>query len=242
MERIHQQVARKLGIAILSGEVQPGDRIGNEIQLSVALGVSRTAYREALRILVAKGLVESRPKAGTRVTPREDWALLDPECLAWIFEGKPDDAFIHDLFEMRYIIEPSAAFLAADRRTEEQLSCMRIALHDMQTYKLTSEKGQAADREFHRLLLRASHNAALATLSSSISSAVQWTTIFKARGQKTPRDPLPEHQAVLAAIEVQDRDAAMGAMRQLLRSARFDLDIPLPSNVRDLDFQVGAKL
>ena len=79
--RIHQALARKLGIAILSGEYQPGEGFEGEIEQSETLGVSRTAYREAMRILTAKGLLESRPKVGTHITPRRQWNLLDPDML-----------------------------------------------------------------------------------------------------------------------------------------------------------------
>src|SRR5665213_2357984 len=95
--RLHQEVARQIGTAILSGRIGPGEKLDGEIAQSEAMGVSRTAYREAIRILVAKGLVASRPKAGTHVTPRSRWNLLDPEILAWMFTGTPDRKFIRDL-------------------------------------------------------------------------------------------------------------------------------------------------
>ena len=115
-ERIHQWLARKIGTAILSRVHNPGASLGGEIKQSQRRGVSRTAYREAIRILVSKGLVESRPKAGTHVTARDKWNLLDPEILGWMFSGKPDDGFIRDLFELRAVIEPAAAAMAAERR------------------------------------------------------------------------------------------------------------------------------
>src|SRR6478752_4350404 len=98
--RLHGTIARTIAIEILSGVRQPGDLLVGEIEASEALGVSRTAYREAIRILAAKGLVESRPKAGTRVLPRARWNLLDPDVLGWAFEGTPDNEFILDLFEL----------------------------------------------------------------------------------------------------------------------------------------------
>jgi DNA-binding FadR family transcriptional regulator len=85
--RIHQAIARDLGTAILTGKHKPGDLFEGEIEAAERLGVSRTAYREAVRILIAKGMLESRPKAGTRVLPRARWNVLDPEMLAWLFAG-----------------------------------------------------------------------------------------------------------------------------------------------------------
>eukprot|EP01035_Chromulina_nebulosa_P037515 gene37515-50643_t len=120
--RIHGTIAHDIGVEIVSGVRKPGDVFGGEIEASEALGVSRTAYREAIRILAAKGLIESRPKAGTRVTQRSRWNLLDPDVLGWAFEGEPDTDFILDLFELRSVIEPAAAAFAARRRSDDDLA------------------------------------------------------------------------------------------------------------------------
>ena len=88
-------------MAILSGVYPPGHTFLGEIEQAEQLAISRTAYREAVRILAAKGLVDSRPKAGTRVNPRAMWNILDPDVLAWMFEGEPSEEFIRDLFELR---------------------------------------------------------------------------------------------------------------------------------------------
>ena len=223
--RIHQTVARELGTAILSGVYKPGDSLEGEIERSLALGVSRTAYREAIRILVAKGLLESRPKAGTQVTPRARWSLLDPEILEWTFSGEPDEHFVRGLFELRGIIEPAAAGLAAQRRTSTQLEAMTQALAKMKSHGLATEAGRAADQQFHRAILEATHNDALASLASSVGAAVNWTTRFKVRHQDLPRDPLPEHEAVFRAIESSDPAQACATMESLLDLALADMGI-----------------
>jgi len=226
--RKHQAVASQLAIAILSGEYQPGDSLDGEIEQSLALGVSRTAYREAMRTLVAKGLIESRPKAGTHVTPRHRWNLLDPDILAWMFTRRPDEHFVRDLFELRGIIEPAAAALAARRRGQDHLDTMAEALAQMGDLGLSETEGQEADRRFHRAILQASGNEALASLSSSVGAAVQWTTHYKQRASKAPRDPLPEHIAVYAAIEAADPVAATHTMTELLDLALADMANALP--------------
>lgn len=223
--RIHQAIARDVGVAILSGEFAPGDRIGVEIEQAEAHEVSRTAYREAVRILVAKGLLESRPKIGTHVTPRERWNLLDPDILAWMFAGSPDEKFIRDLFELRGLIEPGAAAVAAERRTNVQLDQMVAALADMRRHGLATPDGQAADKQFHRTILAATHNAMLVSLASSIGAAVQWTTRYKQEASEAPRDPLPEHEAVLEAIAAADPARSAAAMEHLLRLALADMQI-----------------
>lgn len=223
--RIHQSIAKQLGTAILTGQYKPGDNLEGEIENSLALGVSRTPYREAIRILVSKGLLESKPKAGTRITPRQRWNLLDPDLLSWMFTSQPGPHFIRDLFELRRILEPAAAALAAERRTSEQLRRMNTALEQMRARGLASDAGKEADRLFHHAILEASGNEALASLSSSVGAAVQWTTHFKQRVHANPRDPLPEHLAVYEAIAASNVVEASAAMHTLLRLALQDMRI-----------------
>lgn len=220
--RHHGAIAKKLGTAILSGEYAPGEVLGSEVAFSEALGVSRTAYREAMQVLTAKGLVESKPKAGTRVLPRGRWNLLDPDVLAWAFAGEPDIQFIRDLFELRAIVEPAAAALAAARRDLADLQAIGHALDAMEHHTLASEAGRAADRDFHTAILRAAHNDALLVLSSSIGAAVNWTTQFKQRDRALPRNPIPDHRRVHDAIAAGDPEAARATMRVLVDLAQED--------------------
>ena len=221
--RIHQALARALGIAILSGEFAPGEAFGGEIEQSEARGVSRTAYREAMRILTAKGLLESRPKAGTHVTPRQRWNLLDPDVLEWMFSGRPDERFIHDLFELRGVIEPAAAEFAAVRHDAADLERMDKGLAGMRRYGLGTAEGQAADQDFHTALLAATRNEALESLATSVAAAVRWTTRFKFENHARPRDPLPEHEALREAVATREPALARAAMEKLLRLALSDM-------------------
>ncbi|BEV01023.1 FadR family transcriptional regulator [Novosphingobium olei] len=220
--RLHGALAHKLGTAILSGQYAPGDVLPGEVAFAEELKVSRSAYREAIQVLTAKGLVASRPKAGTKVLPRERWNLLDPEVLAWAFAGEPDVAFVRDLFELRSIIEPAAARLAALRRSKEDVRLMREALAAMRRHTLTTEAGRAADRDFHDAILRATGNHAMVVLSASIGAAVHWTTQFKQRTRELPRNPIPDHARVLDAIAAGDADAAAEAMGVLVDLALED--------------------
>lgn len=221
--RIHQSIARQLGTAILTGHYAPGDNLGGEIEASERLGVSRTAYREAIRILIAKGLIESRPKAGTHVLPRRRWNLLDPDMLAWMFAQRPDARFVRDLFELRGIIEPEAAALAAVRRDAPHLEAMAAALEGMRVHGLATDEGKAADQEFHSTMLEAAGNAALTSLIGSVGAAVRWTTHFKQGFTANPRNSLPDHEAVYDAIAQGDALAARAAMQALLAHARADV-------------------
>lgn len=220
--RLNGAIAHRLGTAIMSGEYRPGDVLSGEVAFSERLDVSRTAYREAVRALAAKGLVESRPKAGTRVLPRARWNLLDPEVLAWAFTGEPDTGFVRSLFELRAIVEPAAARLAAERRDDADLQAMRNALERMERHTLATVGGQAADRDFHDAVLHATGNDALIALSASIGAAVSWTTRYKQRGRALPRDPIPDHAVVRDAIAAGDGQAAEAAMRRLVDLALED--------------------
>ena len=220
--RLHGAIAHKLGMAILSGQYQPGDTLSGEVAFAEELEVSRSAYREAIQVLTAKGLVESRPKAGTRVLPRNRWNLLDPEVLAWAFAGEPDIQFVRDLFELRAIVEPAAARLAAMRRDKEDLRIMKDALTAMRRHTLATEAGRTADREFHNAVLAATRNDALVVLTASIGAAVAWTTQFKQRSRALPRNPVPDHVKVYDAIAAGDVEGAGEAMRLLVDLALED--------------------
>lgn len=225
--RLHGAVAQKLGSAIMSGEYMPGDTLAGEIAFSEALGVSRSAYREAVQVLTAKGLLESRPKAGTHVLPRSRWNMLDPDVLAWAFSGEPDPNFVHDLFELRAVVEPAAARFAAERRDRDDLKAMKDALVAMRRHTLGTEAGRSADRDFHDAVLRATRNDALIALSASIGAAVNWTTQYKQRGRALPRNAIPDHVRVHDAIAAADPIAAGDAMRALVDLALADTKLAM---------------
>lgn len=233
--RFHGAITHKLGVAILSGEYKPGETLSGEVAFSEALDVSRSAYREAVQVLAAKGLVESRPKTGTRVLPRNRWNLLDPDVLAWAFAGEPDVHLIRSLFELRGMIEPGAARLAAERRDREDLRKMKEALAAMRRFTLATDQGRLADRDFHDALLNATRNDALVVLSASIGAAVNWTTQFKQRSRALPRNPIPDHARVYEAIAAGDPDAASEAMRVLVDLALDDTRASMDGWTRELE-------
>src|SRR4051812_851950 len=140
--RLHGTIARDIGLQIVSGRFRPGNVLDGEVEASEQRKVSRTAYREAVRILAAKGLVHSRPRVGTRVSAVEQWHLLDPDVLSWVFAGQPAPEVLHGLFELRGIVEPAAAALAATRRKQKHLDSMRTALEAMARHTLTEEAGR----------------------------------------------------------------------------------------------------
>ena len=223
--RLHGAIAQRIGMAIVSGDYAPGEVLDGEVAASEQLSVSRAAYREAVRILAAKGLVDARPKIGTRVNPLSKWNWLDPDILEWIFQSEPERAVLDGLFELRDLVEPGAAALAARRRSAAQLKALRRFLDQMRRCTLSTEEGQQADQGFHAALLDATHNPFLIALATSVGAAVHATTVFKQRERPLRRDPIPDHERVYEAISKRDPDRAEAAMRSLIKLARSDTPV-----------------
>ena len=220
--RIPKQIAAEIGARIVGGRLKPGTILDGEIEASGQRQVSRSAYREAVLILTAKGLVNSRPKIGTRVTALDQWHLLDPDVLAWMFAKEPQRELLVSLFELRKFVEPEAAALAAERRSLEQLNGMGGQLEIMAQETLHTERGRTADKAFHAALLSASANPFLVSLSSSVTAVVAWSTMYKERTQRLKRDAVPDHVKVYEAIAARNPDAARTAMLELLDLAFSD--------------------
>lgn len=225
--KLHDQVAVRLGIDITSGAIPEGETLPTEWEGVKQFGVSRTTYREAIRFLASKGLVSSRAKVGTRVNPRSEWAILDPAVIRWMFSREPGEQSLQSLFELRMIVEPAAAEMAALRRSTDQLLTIGRALDQMKRHGYRSAEGQVADGEFHSAILEATNNDFLIGLTQSISTAVRMTTMLKASASKSPRDPIPLHFDVYSAIADKDPVEARSATLTLLEIAREDTHLVL---------------
>src|SRR3954470_22964117 len=159
---LHAQTVEKLGSRIVRGYYQPGQALPPD-ELEREFGISKTVLREALRVLAAKGLVDARQKRGTVVQARAAWSLLDADLLRWQ-GGQLDSAFFANLAEVRGIVEPAGARLAAERRTNDDLGAMRTALDQMATAGSDGQAVVAADLAFHQALLDAAHNELLSRM------------------------------------------------------------------------------
>lgn len=215
-DRLFGQVAQKLAVAIITGRVRAGEVLPNEDDLRSEISVSRTAYREAVKILTAKGLVEARPKSGTRAAPRERWNLLDPDVLSWHFEADPNEKFIRDLFELRRFVEPSAARLAAQRRTSADIARIEAAYRGMTEGAPYAEATIRADMAFHEAIFAAAQNAALQCLASAVIATLQWSLLLKTGDELAYVESLPDHEHVLLAIIDRDGDLASARMAGLV--------------------------
>ncbi|MFC3673764.1 FadR/GntR family transcriptional regulator [Novosphingobium pokkalii] len=221
---LHESIAHDLGVAIVTGRHQPGDILNTEIESSEQLSVSRSAYREAVRILTAKGLVESRQRTGTIVLPITRWAMLDPDVMAWMFEGGASASVLEGLFEMRLIIEPSMARLAAMRRTLDHIADMRRSLQAMERFTLATDEGQAANRRFYSIIVQATGNPPLINLGNSLGTFVLWYTEFQGSSGTKPRDTIPEHWELFDSIAAGMPEQASIAMEKLIRANQADFE------------------
>jgi GntR family galactonate operon transcriptional repressor len=216
---LSDQVAAELGRRIVSGVYNPGDTLPTEPMVQEEFQVSRTAVREAVRLLSAKGLTISRPKIGTKVRPRNDWNMLDPDVLHWQIDQRPSDEFIHSLFEMREIIEPAAAMRAAERATPEEIEKLGQAFAGIKDRARGSADQIRDDLAFHMIVLEASHNPMLRSVGGLIESGL---VISFSLGWRTVMgdDAVVQHRDVYEAIRDRNADEAFLAMRRLLRNAK----------------------
>jgi DNA-binding FadR family transcriptional regulator len=221
-ERLSEIVAGTIGRRIVSGQYPPGETLPTEPRIQEEFGVSRTAVREAIRLLSAKGLTASRPKIGTRVRPTVDWNMLDPEVLRWQVDQNPTEAFIHNLFEMREIIEPAASARAAERATPAQLEVLAAAMEGIEREVRGSPEQIQADLDFHLVILEASQNPMLRSVGAMIQSALS-ITFTMSWGTAMREDAVIQHRNVKDAISNRDPDEAFRAMRRLLRSSKGDV-------------------
>ena len=218
-ESLSETVARSVGRRIVSGEYSPGETLPTEPRIQEEFGVSRTAVREAFRLLSAKGLTVSRPKIGTRVRPMADWNMLDPDVLRWQLDQNPSDQFIDALFEMREIIEPAAAARAAERATSEEIAALGIAMDGIRSEPRGSPEQIRADIDFHMTILEASRNPLLRSVGAMIESALSITFSLGWRTAMA-EDAVLQHNAVFEAISQRDSEEAFLAMRRLLRNSK----------------------
>ncbi|MFU8855070.1 FadR/GntR family transcriptional regulator [Micromonospora sp. SL1-18] len=218
---LHGQVVEVIARRILAGELAPGATV-DLTALQAELDVSLTVLREALKVLSAKGLVDARQKRGTFVRPRADWSLLDADVIRWQFAEGADPRLLDQLHEVRSIVEPAAARLAASRASDDDLAALAGALEEMAAGKGDPASAVAADLNFHRALLAATHNELLERMEVVMETGLAERDRL-VHGGEPHDDPVPSHRAVVDAIRAKDATAAETAMRGLLDKAVRDV-------------------
>lgn len=221
------QLANLIGRRILNGDLKPGDQLPPETQLLEETGVSRTTMREAVKLLVSKGLVEAKPKSGTRVRPSTDWSLLDPTVLRWQFDNRDDLQELISLFEIRRLIEPEAAALAAARSTDAKRAAIGIAYDALVVSSETQINLIEADVDFHLSVLNAAENKYLLALGTVIEMAIKSTARFSRLRPGGLQYSLPLHKTVYDSILSRRPEVARAQMRALIDDAQDDMRMVL---------------
>ena len=218
---LHRRIVQGLGRRIVSGKLQPGDTLPPP----TGVQASRTAFREAIKVLTSKGLVEARPRVGTRVRARQAWQLLDPDVLAWQHEGPLRAALLRDLTELRSVIEPAAAAMAASRATAADVTAISRAYDGMAAAvtgkALQVEAFVAADRRFHAAIMRASRNDLLEQMAQTVYLGLTISFRITTSLQGSARASLPRHRRILEAIRTgRSVDARRAMLRLVDHTAR----------------------
>lgn len=227
---LHGEIVHGIGVRILRGELRPGDPLPGEAELGSELGVSRTVLREAVKVLAAKGLVEPRPKTGTRVRARHFWNLLDPDVLAWRLEAGADERFFPDLIEVRLLIEPAAARLAALRATDKEIELLESLYAEMAEAVDDVEAYVGADLRFHAAILSSCHNELLEQLSGTLRAVFRASFALTTSLPGASASALPRHRAIVEAIAGRDEDEAETATRALIDHTAAEIRSALVSD------------
>jgi DNA-binding FadR family transcriptional regulator len=218
---MHGRVVEWLGLRIVSGEFAAGSQLPNEADLAARLSVSRGGVREAIKALAAKGLVEPRPRLGTRVLSRPEWNLMDRDVIEWHGHAA-DVSFLGDLMELRLMVEPGAARLAAERADEQQIATLEAAYAGMAAHadQLPADENAfvEADLAFHLTVLRASGNQLVEQLGRLLETGLHHALEATSHLPGGVRATLPLHRAVLVAVKGGKPLAAERALRRLLET------------------------
>ena len=224
IKNVHGNTLDWLGEAILTGHYPVGSSLPPEPILCEELGVSRTVVREAIKSLVAKGLVITGPKVGTRVLSQDQWNWFDPSVITWQSRNGLSVEFLQDLQELRRVVEPSAVRMAAERADAHDIEHITTAFAGMK--KAVEEGGDyiTHDLRFHQGLLAASHNRMLVQMSKALNALLRTSFEISTRIKDGPRSSLPLHRAVLDAVIAHAPAKAERALMVLINGARDDME------------------
>lgn len=215
---------------IVGGRFRPGDTLPIESDLETELGVSRTVVREALRSLVAKGLVLTGPRVGTRVRPYAEWNLFDADVIAWRLDAGVDAAFVRDLLELRLAIEPTAARLAAGAADPADVAAIEDAYRRM-GYSVEGRGNYlSSDLAFHTAILKAAHNQFITGLVPVFTGYLRVSFRLSVKNRTRARASLPAHLRLLRAIAAHKPAVAERAAIALIETARGDIEADIASD------------
>lgn len=220
----HALIVQQLGLKIVSGEIPENEKLPSEAELCEEYQVSRPVFREAIRVLNAKGLTYSRPRIGTVVRPKEEWYLLDPDVLFWLIQTTPENEFFKTLSTVRRVLEPELAYIAASTATEDDIQNIKNAYEGMEKAKNVEEFMQP-DIQFHLAIAKATHNDLLAYMSKMLVLPLQQSIKVTSLRPNLQGHSLPRHKAILTAIENKDPLSARHASLVQLDDTKMAYDL-----------------
>ncbi len=224
IKNVHGNTLDLLGEAIVGGRYPPESSIPPEPTLCDELGVSRTVVREAVKSLVAKGMLVTGPKVGTRVLPSDQWNWFDPDVVAWQSKAGLTREFLRDLQELRRVVEPAGVRLAAERATPEDIAEIERAFAGMKNAIENGGDYVANDLRFHQGLLRACHNRMVVQMSKALGALLRTSFEISTSRPDGPAQSLPLHRAVLDAVIARAPQKAERAILVLIDGARDDIE------------------
>ena len=179
--------------------------------------------REGVRVLVSKGLIETRSRLGTRVRPPEAWSLLDPAVLTWLSAAEPQDRFVRELFGLRRVVEPAVAALAAECIGADDLAELEASLDAMIEAGDDPDRFFGPDLRFHQAVLRAVGNSLVQALGDMVNQAMEVNLRLSLEAPLGQQKSIPLHRAVLEAIRSRRPNTAREAMTRLIDDAEQDV-------------------
>jgi DNA-binding FadR family transcriptional regulator len=213
-----QSLVRKLGSAIVRGDLPAGKALPIEAELGKKFGASRTVMREAVKILSTKGLIGQRPRVGTYVHTEDKWDLLDAEVLTWILDRHFSHSLVREFLEVRIGIEPAAAALAATNATDEDKELLHQRLEQMRGALSGKFDPVTADIAFHATILEITRNRFYHQLKPIVETALRFSIRLtnQARGALADYDA---HARIYRAIKSGNAEGAAKACRELVKEA-----------------------
>jgi DNA-binding FadR family transcriptional regulator len=213
----HAEVARTIGIDIISGLYPEGAKLPGDAELTRLFGVSRPVLREAVKTLVAKGLLSTKAKVGTVVRERSAWNMFDIDVLAWHLDAGIDARFLRDLHEIRLAVEPYSAALAAGRRNDAHIAEMRCSIEHMRREQSNSAGFAEGDLSLHIAVAEASGNPFMRSMGGVIQAALRAAFLLSAPVSEREREATIEtHERIVDAIEKKNPEAARVAMANVI--------------------------
>ncbi len=202
-----QQLVHELGKAILQGKYTD-NKLPSETDIAKEYDISRTATREAIKMLTAKGLISSRPRKGINIQEIKHWNLFDSDVLRWVLLGQPDLYMLRHFLDVRLAIEPAAASLAAKYASDDEIIAIETSLSKLKFEGSGYDDTHQADIDFHQSILFASNNPFFIQLQTFVETALKVNLHFTKRADAVSEKEYQEHVDIFNCIKTGDEQGA----------------------------------